>query len=141
MNEWTEEHKNVLREMWGRGIPAIDIGFEIGRSKNAVLGMAHRLGLPKHAYTMKQKKPREVARKPVPIKVKAKEALPPQDVPPIVFTSSGVSFLEVRDSQCHAIIGRDDDRFSLVRYCGNPVKGDESYCPFHCSVFFNPRVR
>ena len=136
MNEWTGDQKDVLREMWAEGRHAKDIGTSIGRTKNSVLGMADRLGLPKHAWTMRKRKPRDAKRK-----AKIKEIKPPQDVEEITFTSSGVSFLEVGSYECHAIIGRDNDRYSLVRFCGVPVEEGESYCLYHCRQFFNPRVR
>jgi hypothetical protein len=42
---WTEEGEELLRKRWAEGIPAAEIGFELGCSKNAVLGKKMRLGL------------------------------------------------------------------------------------------------
>jgi hypothetical protein len=137
MNEWNEESKDTLKLMWADGIHAKEIGVTVGRTKNSVLGMANRLGLPKHPWSLREKKGRQ-PRKPV-TKVKV-EIKPPMDVPPITFTSSGVSFMKVGTYECHAVIGRDDDRYSLVRYCGLPVHEGQSWCPHHCRQYLNYRV-
>jgi hypothetical protein len=42
---WTEEGEELLRKRWAEGIPATEIGFELGCSKSAVLGKKMRLGL------------------------------------------------------------------------------------------------
>jgi hypothetical protein len=42
---WTEEGEELLRKRWAEGIPAAEIGFELGCSKSAVLGKKMRLGL------------------------------------------------------------------------------------------------
>ncbi len=42
---WTDEKVAVLREMWGAGKAASEIGRELGVPRNAVLGKIHKLGL------------------------------------------------------------------------------------------------
>lgn len=42
---WTDEADQVLREMWAADIKASDIGAQLGRTRNSVIGRAHRLGL------------------------------------------------------------------------------------------------
>ena len=36
-----------LKKLWDEGLPITKIGIEIGVSRNAIAGKAHRLGLPK----------------------------------------------------------------------------------------------
>ena len=43
---WPEEAVHRLREAWASGDSAAAIGRRIGYSKGAVIGKAHRLGLP-----------------------------------------------------------------------------------------------
>lgn len=44
---WTDERIDHLRQMWERGLTASQIAEELGGvSRNAVIGKAHRLGLP-----------------------------------------------------------------------------------------------
>jgi GcrA cell cycle regulator len=45
--DWTAERTEKLEALWNEGIPASQIGRELGVSKNAVVGKAHRLKLPK----------------------------------------------------------------------------------------------
>lgn len=44
--DWTDETIARLRELWGQGLSTADIGRQLGITKNAVVGKAHRLGLP-----------------------------------------------------------------------------------------------
>lgn len=43
---WTEERIEQLRKLWDQGLSASAIGKQLGVSKNAVVGKAHRLKLP-----------------------------------------------------------------------------------------------
>ena len=44
---WDEEKLDKLKKLWDEGLPITKIGIEIGVSRNAIAGKAHRLGLPK----------------------------------------------------------------------------------------------
>ena len=44
---WTAAMDGVLTYMWGLGAPTVTIGVSLDMSKNAVIGRAHRLKLPK----------------------------------------------------------------------------------------------
>ena len=44
---WDEKKLNKLKKLWDEGIPITKIGIEIGVSRNAIAGKAHRMGLPK----------------------------------------------------------------------------------------------
>ena len=44
---WDEDKLNKLRKLWDSGLPITKIGNEIGVSRNAIAGKAHRMGLPK----------------------------------------------------------------------------------------------
>jgi GcrA cell cycle regulator len=43
---WTDERIEQLRKLWDQGLSASAIGKQLGVSKNAVVGKAHRLKLP-----------------------------------------------------------------------------------------------
>ncbi len=49
MTLWTDQRKDRLAELWGRGIPASEIGRMMRIGRNAVIGKAHRMGLAHHA--------------------------------------------------------------------------------------------
>jgi GcrA cell cycle regulator len=44
--EWTAKRTEKLAELWEAGISTIEIGRKLKVTKNAVVGKAHRLGLP-----------------------------------------------------------------------------------------------
>ena len=52
--EWSERQILQLRELWGiEGLSSAEIGRRMGASKNAVVGKAHRLGLPSRPSPIK----------------------------------------------------------------------------------------
>lgn len=55
---WTGRQLTVLREMRAQGYSAARMAFVIGRSRSAVLGQIHRLGLPLHHDKRYRKKNR-----------------------------------------------------------------------------------
>jgi GcrA cell cycle regulator len=44
--DWTAAELATLRRLWAEGVTALAIGREMGRSRNSVVGKAHRLFLP-----------------------------------------------------------------------------------------------
>ncbi|MGB0843778.1 MAG: GcrA family cell cycle regulator, partial [Alphaproteobacteria bacterium] len=53
---WTEERISALRQLWSDGLSAAEIGRRLDVSKNAVIGKAHRLGLPSRPSPIKRGK-------------------------------------------------------------------------------------
>ena len=45
---WEKEQIDVLKRLWSRGEPARIIALQLRTTRNAVIGKANRLGLPKH---------------------------------------------------------------------------------------------
>ena len=43
---WDEKALDRLRKLWADGLSTIEIGRRLGCTKNAVIGKAHRIGLP-----------------------------------------------------------------------------------------------
>ena len=52
---WNEENIRELRRLWDAGYSASAIGKQIGITKNAVIGKAHRLGLKSRPSPIKRK--------------------------------------------------------------------------------------
>ena len=44
---WDKNKLDQLEKLWSEGLPITKIGNELGVSRNAIAGKAHRLGLPK----------------------------------------------------------------------------------------------
>ena len=131
---WTEEQDILLRKMWAKGAHTGEIATALGRGRNAIIGRAHRINLPKHESTSR----RELMN--TPRKPKLAYIKPPTYPAsiPVILPSSGVPFMEIKSEQCRAVIGRDDDGFKLVRFCGHPVKEGTSWCLGHAAKFNNP---
>ncbi len=72
---WTEERIETLKKMWDSGLTATQIAEELGGiSRNAVIGKAHRLGLPARPSPVKPNEARSEAPRPAPA---AAPAAPP----------------------------------------------------------------
>jgi GcrA cell cycle regulator len=46
MSNWTTTEIQTLRDLWALGLSTNEIGRRTGRSKNSIIGAAHRAGLP-----------------------------------------------------------------------------------------------
>lgn len=44
---WADNELTKLRKLWSEGLPTAEIARRIGRTKNSVVGKAHRLNLPR----------------------------------------------------------------------------------------------
>ncbi|TPW36432.1 GcrA family cell cycle regulator [Oecophyllibacter saccharovorans] len=53
--EWTEELIARLRDLWSQGLSTAEIGRQLAITKNAVVGKAHRLGLPPRPSPIRSK--------------------------------------------------------------------------------------
>ena len=53
---WNEENTKSLRDLWKKGLTASQIAAQIpGKSRNAIIGRAHRLGLESRAVSKKSR--------------------------------------------------------------------------------------
>ena len=68
---WTPEKIELLTSLWNQGWTTARIGEELGVGKNAVVGKAHRLGLPKRPSPI-QRRAEEAEQKPRPPSSRAK---------------------------------------------------------------------
>lgn len=143
-NRWRSEEDALLRELWTQdNISATEIAAKLTppRSKNAVVGRAHRLGLPKkrpsryHAPTNAgQPRPRRVRTKYITIPDLPMLPLAPPVVP-CSHNPLRVSLLDVKSGQCRAII--ESSAATIATYCGHdfPIDRKFSYCDYHMSVY------
>lgn len=137
---WTADEDRKLTELWAEGLPGTKIGDALGKSKNSIIGRAHRLGLPlrrqswriypklaERAQSKRKKDIKAKANRPVPPKLWVRK-VPPQK--PVVFTeppSLKVPFVHVQTNQCRFIKG--DVRLGAT-FCGHPVEA-HMFCQFH----------
>ncbi|WP_043558066.1 GcrA family cell cycle regulator [Parasaccharibacter apium] len=62
--EWTDELIARLKELWEQGLSTAEIGRQLSITKNAVVGKAHRLGLPPRPSPIRNKAAAEGSAKP-----------------------------------------------------------------------------
>ena len=111
---WTPARVKTLAELWKRGVPVKEIGVVIGVGKNAVVGKASRLGLPR------RESPICPAKNPRPLKLEANRGLP--------------QLADLRDGQCHWPFGNPGD--PDFWFCGRPVVTGRPYCQEHCLIAY-----
>jgi GcrA cell cycle regulator len=140
---WTQEQDDFLKEQY-RAISAKAIGIRIGKSRNAVIGRAHRLGLGKpyqevfgegRAIRQHIRAPRKnrgdksgpelFYRRLKPVKaVKMTEA----EIVPL--NGVGVKMWELESSHCRWVVGEPKD----LTFCGQPKQSGSSYCSCHANI-------
>ncbi|MDF7673572.1 GcrA family cell cycle regulator [Acetobacteraceae bacterium ESL0709] len=57
--DWTDDLIARLRELWSQGLSTAEIGRQLAITKNAVVGKAHRLGLPPRPSPIRNKNAQE----------------------------------------------------------------------------------
>lgn len=137
---WTPEIIARLRELWAAGVPTIQIARELGTTKNAIIGNAHRLYLDNRPSPIQPRTgPRPVKRTKAP-----RKTLPPfvQEVPvirsdrqiPLAMPEPAVviQFPATR-GQCEWLDG--DHPRTFVR-CTEPALFGKSWCACHHRIVF-----
>lgn len=141
---WGEEATTKLRLLWAYGMSAAAIGRAMGVSKNAIVGRAHRLNLPRRPSPI-----RRAGEAPVPSvpRERPKVTLPPLaemplPAPPRPFArsaaiapESATIFAPLSPRQCEWLSGNGPRDY--VR-CEAPVTRG-SYCAGHAAVAYVPR--
>lgn len=153
--KWGEYDTKTLTALWEAGMAASAIGKEMGRTRNSIIGRAHRLGLSRRGKTLlkadgrskaiRKRKPK--APKQVKLWVKPRPPAPWRQKETVIVKPDGskkVSLLQVRDYQCRAIVEYADGKLegaiccgeavTVNRYTGQPI----SWCAYHHSIYFEP---
>jgi GcrA cell cycle regulator len=141
---WTPERIEELTQMWSAGHSASAIGKQLGVSKNAVVGKAHRLKLPARPSPIRKgagtpaPRRRQTVLPPLPKLQPTREAMiapepeqRPQPRAKLVSSPSG------RD--CQWPIG--DPAQPGFHFCGDPAVIGKPYCEKHCAVAYVTRSR
>ncbi|GGE91013.1 GcrA cell cycle regulator [Stappia taiwanensis] len=166
---WTSEREDLLRKLWRQGLSARQIAYVIaGVTRNAVIGKAHRMGLPKRSATMTHRpKQRPVRGRPslaciggAPAAALAEDAGPAtgaggegvsarieRELARASFEAgrSGASeqdwgkLMTLTGGACKWPIGDPVD--ADFRFCNCPAEGSRSYCAFHLRLAYRGRRR
>lgn len=148
---WPPEKKAKLRELWESGASVVQIGAEMGMTKNQIVGKAHRMGLPPRESPIKRaddgsriNPPR--ASRPTPPALadllgmaaapnSAVSALPPPSAPPRYLSHPSVAGAPRPrpdpDSRFACAWPMGEPGTPGFTYCGEHVVIGRSYCPDH----------
>lgn len=146
---WTDEQKNTLRQQWeGSNLSAREIGRLLGKTKNAVIGQVHRLGLSERKSGARKAKIGSTERV---VSTERKVAIPrkrikavPQKAPPLTPLRpdiTPVGIMGLRRNSCRAIVGRGADGLAL--YCDDDCFWDpqlgrfKPFCEAHGAIYYN----
>ena len=120
---WDEDKLNKLKKLWDDGLPITKIGNEIGVSRNAIAGKAHRMGLPKrNSPISKSGEPRKNQQsnnsennKVLPLKIMLRD-------------------VEWSRNRCCWPIG--DPKLPGFSFCGTPIIPGRPYCEEHSNLAY-----
>jgi len=161
---WTDENKKVARDMWMKGHSALYIGNQMGKTRDAIMGLMHRLGLlrvnrPANPHPHQQKKhnqyagrqrviPLGVPRKPLavilghrrsdgkPATVKDVPMPEPSVAAKTSYRKGGkVDLMGLRSNSCRWPLG-DPQKHSEFGYCGAATDGIAAYCTIHKKIAY-----
>lgn len=147
---WSEDDDKKLEEFWAAGLSATQISLKFsGRSRNAIIGRVHRLGLPgrlcsRTRSARKTKKAKDTLFLPPPpvsvaltppalpilkkLVTEMKQAIK-EDEP----QEGGIGIMDLEPKHCRFIISQDNE---TARFCGAPKEHGVSYCGPHASRCF-----
>lgn len=123
--DWRDDEKQFLKDSWAT-MSAGFIGDRLGRTRNAVIGQAHRLGMltkGKRRFFTKENERKPTTRH-RPMLFKARPELP---------YSGAIPLIESDAFHCKAIIDGQKDKNGLVMVCGKPIVDGQpfSFCSDH----------
>ncbi len=142
---WTSEEDAALRLHIADRLSASQIATTLGngRSRNSIIGRAHRLGLSVNSVRkVKGKRKRKRNRRfnrggstPEQRATAWDEYLKASDLPPDQ-SERPVRLLNLKPWSCRWPLG--DPQSDDFRFCGDRKHGRHSYCARHCNVAFLP---
>lgn len=118
-NSWTEERLEKLRDLWAKGLSISQIGEEMGVTRNAIAGKAHRLGLPKRQSPIAKssaKAPQNDSAAPEPTR-----ELPLR-----------LALRQIQWSRSKCMWPSGDPKTVAFSFCGKSIVPGKPYCDDHC---------
>ncbi len=137
--DWSPEQISELTRLWGEGLTTSEIGKQLGISKNAVVGKAHRLHLAARPSPIKRTGPRPAVFRTT-VKVPgaprvARAPRQPGEAPAPRATSQPARWTgEVSNNICKWPIGHPGD--ADFTFCTDKALVGKPYCAEHCALAF-----
>lgn len=154
-HKWTDEHYALLKELFPNGSHAWiaeQLNAKIGSnlSRNAVIGKCHRIGLVKNTEEDKARRQQgdtnKAKARTIRQQITGYQTMPRQRIP--IAARLMVKNFDQYAAENHLDIAffdlaADHCRFPkgdglAATYCGQPIKPDSSYCPFHHALCHEP---
>lgn len=143
---WTETQIEYVIEQWDAGFSASIIGDDIGKTRNAVLGKIHRMGLSgsrenKRKPQIKKKTgwQQRKRRNPMPVKrLPTFKTVPDIEAEPID-ASQNCTLIVLKKHQCKWPVNEPPPGDYM--FCGLARNGTSPYCPEHHKIGFRVVVR
>ena len=120
---WDERQLEKLKKLWDEGLPITKIGLELGVSRNAIAGKAHRLGLPKRNSP--------ISKSGDPRKNQDVSNLETSKEPPLKILLREVEWSRNR---CCWPIG--DPKLPGFSFCGTSIVPGRPYCEEHSNLAY-----
>lgn len=148
-NGWPVEHDAILRRMAAEGHSGAVIGQVLGKSRNAILGRAWRMGVklagsppprvsrprfppkPKPARIAKLAKPK--GRMDISIKGAVKFSAPPTPVPIETPGENAKPLLDLTFGDCRWPVNDGEDSTHGFLFCADPKTLESPYCACHAA--------
>ena len=121
---WDEKKLEMLKSLWDQGIPITKIGNELGVSRNAIAGKAHRLGLPKRNSPISNNEKDVLQNK----KLNDKVIL--NDIP----LKLHLREVEWTRTKCCWPLG--DPKLKGFKFCGKEIVLGRPYCVKHSNIAY-----
>ncbi len=117
---WTDERLEKLIKLWDKGLSISQIGEELGVTRNAVAGKAHRLKLPKRQSPI--------------AKTSAKKA--PKKVETSVELPLRLALRQIKWSRSKCVWPHGDPKKTDFGFCSEPIMPGKPYCAKHCDLAY-----
>jgi GcrA cell cycle regulator len=134
---WTDEQRDRAKALWQEGLSGREIARAIGggKSRNAVIGLAHRQGWASRSTQPRTPLP---PREPRPPRISARKELPVEPLKePLLLDGQPVTILTLKlDRMCAFPIG--DPTEPSFHFCANKQKRGSIYCDPHHSLTHQP---
>lgn len=138
--DWTFETVRRLRQLWAEGLSTAEIGRQLNISKNAVIGKAHRLELPRRSSPIGRgavNAPRRPSRPACP---RPTRLMPPTPIPPPVpdstFREPPPAPIAVPRGKTPCCWPIGEPSHAAFRFCGADSMPGKPYCPDHCGLAY-----
>lgn len=145
---WSENEIGQLKTLFEAGLSSSQIAARLGtgKSRYAVIGKLHRLGIS-HLCVVAPAEPRERSRPPRPVRqapsmptisavaAPLKLVAPVAAPPALKVAGDRITITTLETGMCKWPIGDPGDED--FHFCGNARHGDASYCAHHCSIAYN----